>query len=249
MQVDLRGKTALIAGASSGFGASFAKLLAANGAKVYATARRTHLLERVVDEIRATGRQADAVPLDVRDLGAIRDVFARIGAVDIVVNNAGVTHGGPAMDTTEDAWSFVVDTNLRGAFFVAQQAARNMRDRGAGGSIINIASITAFRPAMHAAAYTIAKAGVVHMTKQLALEWARHGIRVNAIAPGFFTTDLTDDYLKSDSGLKMLKRIPMRRVGDLPELHGPLLLLASDASSYMTGAVIEVDGGHLAAEL
>lgn len=177
------------------------------------------------------------------------EAFSQIGAVDILVNNAGVSGATRALDTPEEEWRWTYDVNVHGVFFVAQAAARAMIAAGAGGSIINIASITSFRPPAGNVAYASSKAAVAHMTRCLALDWARHGIRVNAIAPGYFETDINSDFLASDYGQAMIKRIPQRRTGEMHDLDGPLLLLASDASAYMTGACLEVDGGHLCSGL
>jgi NAD(P)-dependent dehydrogenase (short-subunit alcohol dehydrogenase family) len=248
VKVDLNGKVALVTGASSGFGRRFAQVLAANGAHVHVAARRLEPLEALVDEIVRVGGAASAVRLDVSQSADVSAVLGRIGQVHIVVNNAGVAEGGRALDLDEAELRRIYDINVYGSWFVAQHAARSMVDHAVDGSIINIASITAFRPGT-SAAYATSKAAVVQMTKALAREWARHGIRVNAMAPGFFETDMTRELVQSEFGQSMLKRVPQRRFGDLRDLDGPLLLLASDASAYMTGSVITVDGGHLCSML
>lgn len=249
LTLSLAGRAAFVTGASSGFGAHFARILARSGARVVAGARRVATIERLAGEINAEGGDARAVVLDVRDLGSIRAAVQAAGPIDILVNNAGVGVTKPVLEQTSEDWSFVVDTNLRGAFFMAQEVAGKMRERGAGGSIINIASILGVRQGGQVATYAISKAGMIQMTKQLALELARYNIRVNALAPGYFGTDINADFFATEAGRAMLKRVPMRRLGELSDLDGPLLLLASDASRFMTGSVIEVDGGHLLSSL
>jgi len=242
------GKTVLVTGASSGLGHHFARVLAQAGARVAMAARRREKLQTLAGEITDAGGTALAVGMDVTDRDSVTDaldeIAAELAVPDVLINNAGVATGAPALDVTDADWRRVIDTNLEGAWITAQETARRMRDNG-GGNIVNTASILGFRVSMGVAPYAISKAGVVQMTKVLALELARYQIRVNALAPGYIETDLNEDYLNSDSGQAMMKRVPMRRFGRLHDLDGPLLLLASDASSYMTGAVIPVDGGHL----
>jgi NAD(P)-dependent dehydrogenase (short-subunit alcohol dehydrogenase family) len=244
---DLSGKRALITGASSaGLGAHFARVLAASGAHVVVAARRLGPLEALAEEL---GPNARALAMDVSDAASVSQAVAEAGDIDILVNNAGVTVTEPLLEQGEAAFDHVIGANLRGAYLVSHAVARAMVKRGQGGSIINIASILGLRQGGHLAAYAISKAGVVQMTKQFALELARYDIRVNALAPGYFATDLNREALTAPGGQTMMKRVPMRRFGRLDELDGPLLLLASDASSYMTGAVIPVDGGHLTSGL
>jgi NAD(P)-dependent dehydrogenase (short-subunit alcohol dehydrogenase family) len=242
---DLTGKRALVTGASSGLGAHFARTLASAGADVVLAARRTEALAQVA------GRIADAqvVALDVRDARSVDEAIAAAGAIDILVNNAGIVGSGAALDQSEADWDSVIDTNLKGMFLVATAAARAMRARKAGGSIVNVASILGLRQAGGVLPYAVSKAGVIQLTKTLALEIARYGIRVNALAPGYLATDLNRDFFESDPGREMVRRIPQRRLGQLEDLNGPLLLLASDASAYMTGSVLAVDGGHLVSSL
>jgi NAD(P)-dependent dehydrogenase (short-subunit alcohol dehydrogenase family) len=255
----LDARHALVTGASSGLGRHFAGVLAAAGARVTVAARREAALAQTVTSIRDSGAQAQGVRLDVTDANSVEQAFAeaetQFGPVGIVINNAGVTVTRAALDAGENDWANVIDTNLKGAWLVAQHAARRMIHHGTGGgasgggSIVNIASILGLRVAGGVALYAISKAGVVQMTKALALEWARHGIRVNALAPGYIETELNDEFFGSDAGKALIRRIPQRRLGEARELDGPLLLLASGAGSYMTGSVIAVDGGHLVSGL
>ncbi|MCO5159084.1 MAG: glucose 1-dehydrogenase [Aquamicrobium sp.] len=246
----LNGKTALVTGASSGLGRHFAGVLAGQGARVVLAARRPAALEAARAEIAAAGGTASTVALDVTDPASVEAAFAEIGAApDIVVNNAGISDNQPALEMDAAMWDRVVDTNLKGAFLVAQAGARALRDAGKGGSIVNIASILGHRVAGNVSAYAASKAGLVQLTKALALEWARHGIRVNALCPGYIETDLNRDFFASDAGKALIRRIPQRRLGQPAELDGALLLLASDAGSYITGTALVADGGHLVSSL
>lgn len=250
---DLGGKTAIVTGASSGLGRHFAQVLAAHGVNVTLAARRMAALEKTRALIRDQGHEAGLVTLDVTDPVSVAAAFA--GApFDIVINNAGVTHDGPALTIQEADWARVIDTDLSGVFRVAQAAGAAMvaarkAGQGHGGSIINVASILGKRVAGNLTAYCTAKAGVVQMTRSLALEWARHDIRVNALCPGYIETDLNRDFFASDAGLALVRRIPQRRLGQLADLDGPILLLASDAGRFMTGTEIVADGGHLVSSL
>jgi len=249
----LTGRTALVTGASGGLGRYFADVLARAGATVAVTARRQDQLQRVRDEIRAAGGDAVAVAMDVTDsssvASAVAQATAQLGTLDILVNNAGITVTRAFLDVDEADWDRVVDTNLNGVFLVAQAAARVMKEQGSGGAIVNIASILGLRVAGQVAAYAAAKAGVVHLTKAMALELARYRIRVNALCPGYIETDLNREFFASDIGRALINRIPQRRLGRQEELEGPLLLMCSDAGSYMTGAILAVDGGHLVSGL
>jgi NAD(P)-dependent dehydrogenase (short-subunit alcohol dehydrogenase family) len=247
---DLHGRTALVTGASAGFGRHFAKTLANAGAAVVVAARRRDLLEQLVGEILATGGHATAVDMDVTDGASIAAAFASApGPIDVVVNNAGISIVQPPLDLDEAGWDAVMNTNLRGAWLVAQAAARALVAAKRPGRIVNIASIVGLRPIGHLAPYAAAKAGLIHLTRTLAMEWARHGIQVNAIAPGYVETDLNREFWDSPAGKRLVERIPQRRLGRLTDLDGPLLLLASDAGAFMTGSVLVVDGGHTVASL
>ena len=243
----------LVTGGSSGFGRHFAHFLADNGAKITLAARRAEALASVVSEINASGSKAQSVILDVTVAekidGALAEAEAGFGPIHAVVNNAGVTATKPALDQDERSWDSVIDTNLKGVWLVAQASAKRMIANKVKGSIVNIASILGLRVAGAVAPYAISKAGVVQMTKALALEWARYGIRINALAPGYFATELNDDFFESEHGQALIKRVPQRRLGELSELNGPLLLLISNAGSFMTGSVVAVDGGHLVSGL
>jgi NAD(P)-dependent dehydrogenase (short-subunit alcohol dehydrogenase family) len=252
----LQGRTALVTGGFSGLGLHFARVLAAEGARVALIGRRIELGRAAAVEIgAAVGRPGDvrAYRADVTDArsvaGAFTQVTGELGVPTIVVNNAGTVARAPSLDLADDDWSAVVDVNLSGVFRVAQAAARELVRAGQAGSIINIASILGLGVRPQVAAYAATKAAVVQLTKALALEWAEHNIRVNALAPGYFETDINRDLLRSPAGQALIARVPQKRVGQLADLDGPLLLLASDASAYMTGAVIPVDGGHLVSSL
>ncbi len=248
MKLNLNGKRALITGASSGLGLHFAQVLAGAGAEVTLAARRIDKVESAAQALQAQGAVAWAAALDVTAPDDVAGLFAQAGGFDVVINNAGITGQGSALDMSPEAFQQVIDTNLSGVFSVAQAAARAMKDQG-GGSIVNIASILGLRVAGHVAAYTASKAAVVQLSKALALEWARFGVRVNALCPGYIETPINTDFFATDAGQALVKRIPQRRLGKQEELDAPLLLLASDAGSYMTGSVIAVDGGHLCSSL
>ena len=250
---DLKTKTTLVTGAFGGLGRHFALTLARAGCRVALAGRRTGEGEKVLAEIRSGGGDGCVVRLDVREPESVQraldDAAARLGPIAVLVNSAGVAVTRPALDQTEEDWTGVIDVNLNGAWRVAQAAARQMRDRGKGGSIINIASILGLRVAQQVPAYAAAKAGLIQLTRALALELARFNIRVNALAPGYIETDINRDFFASEAGQALLKRVPQRRLGQPRHLDAPLLLLASDASEFMTGAVVAVDGGHLVSTL
>jgi NAD(P)-dependent dehydrogenase (short-subunit alcohol dehydrogenase family) len=250
---DLGDRPALITGASGGLGAHFARTLAAHGAPVALAARRSDRLRDLASEIEAAGGRAHAVAMDVTDAASVAQAFAAaeeaLGTVRVLVNNSGIATPGAAIDTREEDWDRVLDTNLKGAFLVAREGARRMIVAGASGSIINIASILSFRVGVGLASYAASKAGLKQLTCALALELARNRIRVNAIAPGYIETDMNREFFASAPGLAMIRRIPQRRIGQPADLDGVLLLLASDASEFMTGATLVVDGGHLVSGL
>ena len=245
---DLDGKVAIVTGASSGLGRHFALMLARAGAKVAVAARRLDRLHELVGEIEAFDGRAIALGLDVTDSQSVRDAVAaaetELGAIAVLVNNAGTTVAKPPLELDESEWDRVIDTNLKGAWLVAQEVARHMARLGHGGSIINIASVLGVRAGRHVAPYSASKAGLIQLTRSLALDLASHDIRVNAIAPGYIETDMNREFISSPAGERLLRRIAQRRFGEASDLDGVLLLLASDASRYMTGSVITVDGGY-----
>ena len=247
--ISLHGKRALVTGASGGLGAHFAHVLARAGANIIITARREAALKTLAQELRAYSVDVRHYALDVRDPDAIAQVVQQAGPLDILVNNAGIGNAKPALQQSVEDWDDILDTDLRGAFFMAQSAAKQMRVHGKGGRIINIASILGLRQGSAVTPYAVAKAGLVQMTKQLALEWARYNINVNALAPGYFDNEVNQPFFATDAGAAMLQRIPMHRLGQMQDLDGPLLLLASSASAYMTGAILTIDGGHCLAPL
>ncbi|GBD41890.1 2-dehydro-3-deoxy-D-gluconate 5-dehydrogenase [bacterium HR39] len=251
---DLSGRIAFVTGASGGLGSHFARLLARHGAAVVLAARREEELHRLADEITQAKGRAHPVTMDVGDPASVQAALdqaeAAFGVPDILVNGAGIAGRGARMlDLPEGEFARVVEVNLNGAFRVAREAARRMAAAGRGGSIVNVASILAFGTAVGVAAYAASKAALVHLTREMALEWARHGIRVNALAPGYIPTDLNRAFLESPSGERLRARIPLGRFGTPEDLDGPLLLLASDAGRYITGTVLVVDGGHLCAPI
>ncbi len=245
---DLTGKVALVTGASSGLGLHFARTLSASGAAVAVTARRRDRLESLVSEIQAAGGKAAAIAMDVTAGDSVRAGYAEaeaaLGPIDVVVNNAGISIVKPALEMPEATWDEVVNTNLRGAWLVAQTAAQHMTTAKRAGRIINIASILGLRTIGQVAPYNAAKAGLLHLTRALAMEWARHGIQVNAISPGYIETEMNDAFWQTPAGQRLIERVPQRRLGKPAHLDGALLLLASDAGTFMTGANIVVDGGH-----
>jgi NAD(P)-dependent dehydrogenase (short-subunit alcohol dehydrogenase family) len=250
---NLQGKVALVTGAGSGLGRQFATTLANAGASVAVAARRREKLAETRDIIAANGGKAICLELDVTDslsvTNCIRETVSELGVPDILVNNAGVAAQNLVVQMADKEWDKVIDTNVNGVFRVARAVAQAMIKNGVGGSIVNIASVLGFGVAPSLSHYAASKAAVVSMTKSFALEWVHYGIRVNAIAPGYFKTEMNSAVIESERGPDLIKRVPMKRIGELHELDGALLLLASDAGSFMTGSVIAVDGGHLCKSL
>ena len=248
---DLHGKVALVTGASSGLGARFAEVLAENGASVVLVARRADRLAALRARIEKLGAKALMAEADVRDRAAMRAAFdaaeKAFGTVTILVNNAGVASSSRAVELAEEEWRRILSTNLDAVFFCAQEAARRMLAAGSGGAIVNIASVLGFGVDKGVVAYATAKAGVIQLTKALALELAFKGIRVNAIAPGWIVTELNRDYLQTERGSALKREIPIGRFGEERDLDGPLLLLVSDAGRFITGATIVADGGQMVA--
>ncbi|MEN5033207.1 SDR family oxidoreductase [Pseudomonas sp. TWI929] len=245
----LDGRRALVTGASSGLGRHFATTLAAAGAEVVVTARRLAPLQSLVESIELAGGRARALALDVTCRDDVCRVLDAAGTLDVLVNNAGVSDSQPLLACDDQSWDRVFDTNLKGAWTVAQECARRMVAAGQGGSLINVTSILASRVAGAVGPYLAAKAGLAHLTRAMALELARHGIRVNALAPGYVITELNDAFLAGEAGEKLRLRIPSRRFSQPQDLDGALLLLASDAGRAMSGTEIVVDGGHLCSSL
>jgi NAD(P)-dependent dehydrogenase (short-subunit alcohol dehydrogenase family) len=246
---DLSGKTALVTGASSGLGTHFAKCLGEAGASVVLAARRADRLQSLQAELAKKNMMAKAVDLDVTSADSVAAALEAAGPLDIVVNNAGISIVKPALDMPEKDWDAVVDTNLRGAWLVAQGTAKRWVADDKPGTIVNIGSILALRTIGQVAPYNASKAGLIHLTRVLAMEWARYRIRVNAICPGYIETEMNSAFWKTPGGQKLIERIPQRRIGQPEHLDGALLLLASDAGSFMTGSVITVDGGHTVSTL
>jgi NAD(P)-dependent dehydrogenase (short-subunit alcohol dehydrogenase family) len=248
----LNGSLAVVTGASSGIGRHCSMMLAGMGASIVLGARRIDQLQHTVAEIMQAGGKAHAFPLDVSNANSVKaffDAVAAVGNPTILINNAGTSISKPLLEQSESDWDLVMNTNLKGAWLVATEAARRMVAAKQGGSIINIASILGERQINGVAPYAISKAGVIQTTKTMALELARYNIRVNAILPGYVVTDLNRDFLNSELGEKLRMRIPSRRFSELTDLDGPILLLASDAGKAMSGSAIAIDGGHLVSSL
>jgi NAD(P)-dependent dehydrogenase (short-subunit alcohol dehydrogenase family) len=255
IEVNFSGKVAFVTGASSGLGSQFAKTLAEAGAQVVLAARRVERLKELRAEIEANGGAAHVVELDVTDYGSIKSALAHAeteaGPIDILVNNSGVSATQRLIDVTPDDYEYVMDTNLRGAFFVAQEAAkrmilRNKADPNRQHRIINIASVAGLRVLSQIGVYCMSKAGAVQMTKAMALEWGRYGINVNAICPGYIETEINSEYFHSEGGKKLVDMLPRKRVGKPQDLDGLLLLLAADESRFINGAIMTADDGMAA---
>ena len=248
----LDGQCALVTGASGSLGRHFAIVLARAGAAVALASRRLGELESIAGEINAAGGAATAIALDVTDAGSIGTAFSaaeeKLGPINLLVNNAGIAVTKPLLEYQEADWDKVMDTNLKGAWLVAQEAARRMA-KADGGNIINIASILGLRVVGTVPAYCASKAGLIHLTRAMALELARYNVRVNTLAPGYIETDLNREFFASEAGRALINRIPQQRLGQPEDLDGSLLLLASDAARYMTGTVVTVDGGHMVSSL
>lgn len=255
IEVNFNGKVALVTGASSGLGARFAKILAEAGAQVVLAARRVERLKELRAEIESNGGAAHIVTMDVTDHDSIKSAIAHAeteaGPIDILVNNSGVSSTQRLVDVTPEDYRYVMDTNLQGAFFVAQEAAKRMILRAKGDPsrqhrIINIASVAGLRVLSQIGVYCMSKAGVVQMTKAMALEWGRHGINVNAICPGYIETEINREYFQSEGGQKLIDMLPRKRIGYPEDLDGLLLLLSADESRFINGAIITADDGMAA---
>jgi len=249
----MTGQVVLVTGASSGLGNHFARVLAGAGADVAVAARRVDRLEPLVQELEAGGTKAFATAMDVTSASSINTALDAIekelGTVTVLINNAGVADSRYCLKVDEDSWDFVMNTNLKGAWQIARMMAERCIKAGNAGSIVNIASILALRVGFGESTYATSKAALVQLTKSMALELGAKNVRVNAICPGYFSTEMNDSFLASEAGQEMLKKGAFGRAGNLPELNGPLLMLSSNAGSFITGSAIPVDGGHLLSSL
>jgi NAD(P)-dependent dehydrogenase (short-subunit alcohol dehydrogenase family) len=245
----LKGRVALVTGAGSGMGRHFVKTLSDAGAKVVCAARRTELIESVAAEVRAAGGEAAAVEIDIGDTDSVTRGFdaaeRAFGTIDLLVNNAGQIVFAPFPDISDEQWSNLLNVNLSGCMRMSREFSKRLIAKGKPGSIVNITSITGQQAKPYLSIYGTAKAALIHFTKQLAIDLLPHNIRANSIAPGYFRTEMVDWYFDSPEGKLEVESLPAKRVGLLEELDGPLLLLASDAGSYMNGAIVPVDYGHV----
>ncbi|MGE3388840.1 MAG: SDR family NAD(P)-dependent oxidoreductase [Gammaproteobacteria bacterium] len=246
---DLSAKHVLVTGASSGLGRQFARTLARAGARVAMCSRSVGKMQALAEEIRAEGGRCDVHAVDVRDRASIRTCIAEVEAIapiDVLVNNAGIAIPKAPQKLSDEEWDTVYETNLRGPWVLAQEVILRRLADGRGASIINIASVLGIRAIGHVTPYAAAKAGLINLGRDLCVDLATNGIRVNALAPGYFITEMNDEWLKTPAGERLRSRIPSKRFGDPSELDGALVYLASDASRYMNGNLITVDGGHTA---
>ena len=254
-EIDLSGRVALVTGASGGLGAQFAKTLAAAGAGVVLASRRMEKLKDLRAEIEAAGGDAHVVELDVTDPDSIKSAVAHaeteMGTIDILVNNSGVSTTQRVQDVSPKDFDFVFDTNVKGSYFVAQEVGKRMiaRARGAapgtftGGRIVNVASMLGLRPVPQLSVYSMSKAAIIHMTKALALEWGRFGINVNALCPGYIDTEINHHHWQTEQGQKLIQMLPRKRVGQPADLDAMIVMLCSDQSHFVNGAVLSADDG------
>ena len=244
---DLTGRTALVTGGSKGLGLAMARALAVAGADVAIASRTRADLDAAAAELAATRRRILPVPADVADedsIGAmVRTVLAELGRIDVLVNSAGIEGQGAVVDMPADHWDRVLDVNLRGPMLCCKHVGPHMIERRKG-KVINVASVLATRVSRYLSPYSASKGGLVQLTRSLALEWIRHGIQVNALCPGYFLTPMNEEFFSTDEGRQLVDKLPIRRLGDPREIEGAAVFLASDASSFVTGATLYVDGGH-----
>ena len=254
-EIDLSGRVALVTGASSGLGAQFAKTLAKAGAAVVLASRRVDKLKDLCSEIEAEGGDAHAVQLDVTDIASIKAAVAHaeteVGSIDILINNSGVSTTQRIQDVKEEDYDFVFNTNTKGAFFVAQEVGKRMLARAkgtapgtfTGGRIVNIASMAGLKVLPQIGVYCMSKAAVVHMTKAMACEWGKFGINVNAICPGYIDTEINHHHWQTEQGQKLVQMLPRKRIGKPEDLDALLVMLCSDQSHFVNGAIIAADDG------
>lgn len=243
----LQGRTALITGGGTGLGKEFALTLSAAGASVILAARRVEKLRETATLIEQQGGKVMTVAMDVTNSDSVRQAFVQIGTdnpADILVNNAGIIGTPSLLEMDEAEWNQILATNLTGSWLVAKEFVPALVKTARPGSIINIASLLAVSAQKGTAPYAASKAGLIQLTRSMAIEWARYGINVNTIMPGYYATEISEDFLTTDGGKQLVKRVPLRRLGNPSDLRGAILLLASNASAYMTGSVVTVDGGH-----